>query len=146
MTHPHEAQPDGQPEFDSHGLPVMHTRAVGQDHPGGHQAVHLTFALSASNPVVQLLPRDYDRMECRVVSTGGTPAAVVLAQTKEIAEAAAQQGATFTGAPTPGSYLPASLDRVIRSGDELWCAWLGTAALVSVIAVRRIPETLPNRG
>lgn len=125
-------------------MPAVPVRASGQDHSGGHQGIYSTFLLNASNPVVQILPRDYDRLEARIMSTGGTglivvtPVAVVLGQSKEIAEFAAQAGLAFTG--PAGSLLPPSLDRVLRNCDELWAAWLGTAALISVVVSRRLPD------
>jgi hypothetical protein len=133
-----------EPELDERGMPVLKVRAQGQDNAGGHQGIHATFALSSQNPVVQLLPRDYSRLEARVMSTGATPAPVILAQSREIATAAASQGTAFTG--PAGSWLPASVDRVLRNCDELWAAWTGTPALVSVIVSRRLPDTSPNAG
>jgi hypothetical protein len=256
----------GQPELDAHGMPVLKMRAEGQDHAGGHQAVHMTYPLSAQNPVLQLLPRDYSRLEAKVLNiASGTPAGtslssygavtgptalqniaslalpagtyqvaaatgfggsgdtsgvetdnygiylgaaqisvimtdvvgantatvdlqpvgvvvvpagggtltlkaigagtvtaqyrglliatplaaaaagnVVLAQSKEIAEFAAQAGAAFAG--PSGSLLPPGVDRTMRSCDELWAAWTGTPVLVSVIVARRLNSTAPNTG
>jgi len=131
-------------EMDHSGMPVIPVKAKGQDSTGGHQGIHTTFYLNASNPVTQILYRDYDRLEARVMSTGGTglvvatPVPVVLAQSKEIAENAAQAGVTYAG-PT-GSLLPPSVDRVLRNCDEVWAAWLGSPALVSVVVSRRLPD------
>jgi hypothetical protein len=131
-------------EMDHNAMPVIPVRAKGQDNSGGHQGIHASFLLGASNPVVQILPRDYDRLEARVMSTGASPQAIVLAQSKEIAENAAGQGAAFAG--PAGSYLPASVDRVLRNCDETWAAWLGTStALVSVVISRRLPDE-PHPG
>lgn len=264
------AQPGelGGPELDSYGMPVLRSRAVGQDRAGGHQAVHFTFPLTAQNPVQQLLGRDYDRLEARVISTGppaaaapsiqntgslaagfapgatvtsvslppgtytvnwnlnvggtvtaadannaelllngatveavavtatgstanfqsqlpitltippgpsltlaivapaagsgtasirgqivaqaaaaGGPAPVVLAQNQAIAEGVAAQiaqGNTFMG--PAGSYLPASLDRLLRNCDELWVSWTGAPTLMSVIVSRRLPDVPDARA
>jgi hypothetical protein len=145
MTHPAEHHvPARQPRTDAHGMPIVPTLNLGQDNSGGHQGIHVTWLLNAANPVQLIAPRDYDRLECRVLSTGGTglvvtvPAFVVLAQSKEIAEAAAQAGVNFNG--PGGSLLAPSLDRTFRNCDEVWAAWLGTAALLSVIISRRLPD------
>jgi hypothetical protein len=54
-------------------LVTVPVHAEGQDNSGGHQGVHFTMTVSASvNQVVQLLGRDYDRVEARVLATGGT--------------------------------------------------------------------------
>jgi len=138
------------PELDQHGMPVLRVRAEGQDYSGAHQGIHVTFLLSAANPVALIAPRDYDRLEARVISAGGTglvvvtPQPVVLCQTREIAAAAAAAGVNFSG--PAGSLLPPGLDRVLRNCDETWAAWLGTPALISVVISRRLAAPRPNRG
>ena len=126
--------------MNEYGHVSMPVEAVGQDHPGGHQAVHFTVVIStATNPVVQLLPRDYDRLEARVL-TADEP--VVLAQTREMAEAPNNQ---VTAVPAPvGAYLPAGLDRTLRSCDELWvAATSATPTRVSVSVSRRLAVEHP---
>jgi hypothetical protein len=55
-------------------LPAIPVRAEGQDLSGGHQGVHLTYQIAAGeNPVVQLLPRDYDRLEARILACAPSP-------------------------------------------------------------------------
>jgi hypothetical protein len=50
-------------------LPVVPVQAEGQDLSGGHQGVDFTVVMSTgTNAVVQLLGRDYDRLECRWTS------------------------------------------------------------------------------
>jgi hypothetical protein len=252
-----------QPGTGSPGpFPAIPIRAEGQDLSGGHQGVHVTFQMmSAENPVVQLLGRDYSRLEARILAyaagsapnngitldaqgqatapasgqsiatltdppagtyqvsvivyidgtpvtatdddnfkliiiggstvghllcpaqssgvpvlassgpytmtvtgsqniaiqaaaaasadavyhaqiiatpvTGSAPAGIVLAQSKEIAEFAATQGAAFTG--PGGSFLPIGVDRTLRNCDEVWAAALTPApVLVSAIVSRRL--------
>jgi hypothetical protein len=249
-------------------FPAIPVRTEGQDLSGGHQGVHLSFQLNAENPVIQLLPRDYDRLEARVtayatsstpnsgstltvtshgtpttafqqigsdiltdppagqysvtvvtyldgtivaaddednfrlsVSSGGSainllqpavadqvmnsgpfiitvngsqniavqtgatapsgtavyhatliatpisgsiaaPSGIVLAQAKEIAEFAANQGTGFAG--PAGSFLPIGDDRTLRNCDEVWAASLSsTPVLVSAIVSRRLAVANP---
>lgn len=64
-------------------------KTTGQDHAGGHQGIHFTAEVSTgTNPVIQLLPRDYDRLEARVLAVDQP---IVLAQSREMAESAANQ-------------------------------------------------------
>jgi hypothetical protein len=117
-------------------MPSVPVHAIGQDHPGGHQGDHFTMVVSTgTNPVVQLLPRDYDRLEARILAVDEP---VVLAQSREMAEASANQ---VTAVPDPvGSYLPVSLDRVLRNCDEVWvAATSATPTRVSVVVSRRLP-------
>jgi hypothetical protein len=117
-------------------MPSVPVQAMGQDHPGGHQGVHFTMVVSTgTNAVIQLLPRDYDRLEARILTVDEP---VVLAQSREMAEAPANQ---VTSVPSPvGSYLPAGLDRVLRNCDEVWvAATSATPTRVSVAVSRRLP-------
>lgn len=67
-------------------------RVEGQDLSGGYQGVHFTQLISTGiNPVAQLLGRDYDRLEARILACDYP---VVLAQSREIAEAAAAAAGT----------------------------------------------------
>jgi hypothetical protein len=121
-------------------MPSVPVHATGQDHPGGHQGVHFTMVVSTgTNAVQQLLPRDYDRLEARVLAVDEP---VVLAQSKEMAESVANQVASV---PAPvGSYLPVSLDRVLRHCDEVWvAATSATPTRVSVVVSRRLPVEQP---
>jgi hypothetical protein len=155
MSHPAEHHvPERQPRTDAHGMPIVPTLNLGQDNSGGHQGIHVTWLLSTANPVQLLVPRDYDRLECRVISTAGptspagflvtTAAPIVIAQSKEIAEVAAQAGVGFGG--PGGAFLPASLERTFRNCDEIWAAWLGIPAMVSVSISRRLPDEKPPQG
>ncbi|HEX4661903.1 MAG TPA: hypothetical protein VH307_31290 [Streptosporangiaceae bacterium] len=123
-----------------HVMTPVPVHASGQDLAGGHQGTHFTMVIStATNPVVQLLGRDYDRIEARILTVDQP---VVLAQTKEQAENAANQ---VTSVPAPvGSYLPITVDRVLRNGDEVWAAATSaTATRISVIVSRRLPVASP---
>jgi len=96
-------------------LVTVPVHAEGQDLAGGHQGVHFTMVVSLTvNPVVQLLGRDYDRLECRVM-TADEP--VVLAQSKEIAESANNQAASAAaaGGVTSGSQTDPAAGTVITS-------------------------------
>lgn len=120
---------------------LMHVpvKVHGQDLSGGHQGVHFTVAVStAVNAVQQLLPRDYDRIEAKILSTTQP---VILAQSKEMAESPGNSAATIT--QPSGSYLPSGLDRTIRNCDEVWvAATAATTTLVSVIVSRRLSAQL----
>jgi hypothetical protein len=77
------------------------------------------------------------------VSGSAAPAGIVLAQTKEIATAAAAAGAGYAG--PAGSFLPLGTDRTLRNCDEVWAAALSaTPVLVSVIASRRLAVANPE--
>lgn len=66
------------------------TRLIGQDAPGAHQLAPVTkllFAPSGNNPgqpFDQALPRDYQRLECRILAIGG---AIAICPSKEVAQA-----------------------------------------------------------
>jgi hypothetical protein len=122
-------------ETPGHVLPVTVVSQPGQAGPAARQGTHFTMVVSTGvNPVDQLLGRDYDRVEARVLSADEP---VVLAQSREMAENAANQAANV---PFPvGSYLPAGLDRPIVNCDELWvAATSATPTRVSVIVSRRL--------
>lgn len=119
-------------------VPVV---AEGQDLSGGHQGIHFTMVVSTgTNAVAQLLPRDYDRLEARILAIDEP---VVLAQSKEMAESTINASAG-AGLPAVGSVLPIGLDRVLRNCDEVWvAATSSTPGRVSVIVSRRLPVARP---
>ncbi|HXC83877.1 MAG TPA: hypothetical protein VNV62_18670 [Trebonia sp.] len=119
-------------------VPVM---AEGQDLSGGHQGVDFTMVVStAVNPVVQLLPRDYDRLEARILTIDEP---VVLATSREMAESPAN-AVNAAGLPAVGSVLPVGIDRVRRNCDEVWvAATSATPTRVSVSVSRRLPVARP---
>lgn len=124
----------------AHPMITVPVHVNGQDLAGGHQGTHFTMVIStATNPVVQLLGRDYDRLEARILAVDEP---VILAQSKEMAENAANQAASI---PNPvGSYLPVSLDRVLRNCDEVWAAATSaTPTRISVVVSRRLPVEHP---
>lgn len=118
-------------------FPAVPVEARGQSHSGGHQGIHFTMVIATgSNAVVQLLGRDYDRVEARILTVDEP---VVLAQTREMAEAAAN-AANAAGLPAVGSVLPIGVDRVLRNCDEVWAAATSaTPTRISVIVSRRLP-------
>jgi hypothetical protein len=118
-------------------IPVSIVTQPGQANPAARQGICFTMVVATgTNPVDQLLGRDYDRVEARVLAVDEP---VVLAQSKEMAANAANQ---VTGTPNPvGAYLPTGVDRVIQNCDELWvAATSATAGRVSVIVSRRLRE------
>lgn len=140
--HGHQAAPAAPADTGMH-VPV---RVHGQDLSGGHQGVHFTlYMLTGGQPgqaVQMALPRDYDRLEARVLTTAEP---VILAQSKEMAEAPGNTAATITG--PSGAYLPAGVERTLRNCDELWiAATSSTPTLVSVSVSRRLRPTPPNAG
>lgn len=128
MNHPETAS------MPRHTVPVT---THGQASSGGYQGIHFTMVVSTgTNPVDQLLGRDYDRVEARILTIDEP---VVLAQSKEMAESA-QNAANAAGLPAVGSVLPIGLDRVVSNCDEVWvAATSATPTRVSVIVSRRLP-------
>jgi hypothetical protein len=78
------------------------------------------------------------------VSGSLSPAGIVLAQSKEMAEWAASAGTAYAG--PIGSFLPLGVDRSMRHCDEIWAAALTTTpVLVSAIVSRRLDVEPPAR-
>jgi hypothetical protein len=136
----HEQAPAHVEEIEA--LEPIPVHARGQAHQAGHQGLHFTTSVNTTTqPVQQLLGRDYERTEAQVLAVDEP---VYLAASKELAEAAAAAGANAGIAQPGASYLPVGFDRPILNGDELWCAATSaTAGRVSVIVNRRLPETRP---
>lgn len=151
MTIVHDPQ---APPVAPRQLPTIPIRGAGQDLSGGHQGVDVTLALTQppaggnlyGSAVVQLLGRDYDRLECRVLAIDGP---VMLATSKEAAEQAYAQGAgASTIIPGPWSWLPEGIDRTRRNCDELYAALPGPSSAtvhVSVMVSRRLASEPPTQ-
>jgi hypothetical protein len=133
-THHHEHE---APVHDQTAVPVTIVGQPAQANPGAHQGTHFTMVVSTgATAVAQLAPRDYERVEIRILAVDEP---VVLAQSKEMAESASN---TATGVPNPvGSYLPVGIDRLIGNCDEIWvAATSATAGRVSCIISRRLTD------
>jgi hypothetical protein len=116
-------------------MATIPVRVDSQAQPAAHQGTYFTTVVAiGANPVDQVLGRDHDRVEARVLTVDEP---VVLAQSKEMAENLANQ---VTNVPNPvGAYLPTGIDRVISNGDELWiAATSSTPTRVSVEISRRL--------
>jgi hypothetical protein len=101
---PHGTEPSPV-ATDAHGMPIVPTLSLGQDNSGGHQAIHVSLQLSAANPVVQLLGRDYDRIEAKILATGPAAAGTVTSASGSVAGTTAGQ-AIVTAAPVAaGTYV-----------------------------------------
>jgi hypothetical protein len=85
-------------------------RGAGQDLSGGHQGVHFTVltdtAAGGPSNIVQLLGRDYARLEVKILAVDQP---IVIAQSKEMAESAANAlqsattGQTSSAQPSPAA-------------------------------------------
>jgi hypothetical protein len=72
----HEIKTAPKPAAAPRAMRPIPVRGDGQDLSGGHQGINVSYLISsAENPVVQLLGRDYDRLEARVLAScpSGTP-------------------------------------------------------------------------
>jgi methionine-rich copper-binding protein CopC len=105
------ARPHGEPQHAQHGhqaaaphMSAVHTLPQGQDLSGGHQGIHFTEALSAANPIAQLLPRDYDRIEAKILSTGPATAQATLNPAPAAAAAPTAGQVLVTQALPAGAY------------------------------------------
>lgn len=142
----------GKSEHVDHRLLTLPVRGAGQDLSGGHQGVDLTVTLQqpaggaplVGSAVQQLLGRDYERLECRVLAIDGP---ILCATTREQAEQAYNLGqgaaAVISG---PFSWQPSGVERTRRNCDELWVALPGAAAAtthVSLIVSRRLAVEPP---
>lgn len=113
---------------------------AGQPFSGGHQGSHFTMVLSTgTNPVDQILGRDYDRVSAQLLSVDED---IVIAQSRELAESANNQVASV---PTPsGAYIPKGLWVSIGHCDQVWAAATSaTPTRVSVIVSRRLAVEHP---
>jgi hypothetical protein len=138
MTQPGEPETADRAQAPMITVPVV---AEGQDLSGGHQGIHFTMVFSTGvNAVGQLLPRDYDRLEARILTIDEP---VVLAQSKEMAENSLN-AANAAGLPAVGAVLPIGIDRALRNCDEVWvAATSATPTRVSVSVSRRLPVARP---
>lgn len=142
MARPHGGD-ETRPAEPGRGLQSVPVTAEGQAFSGGLQGSYFTMVVSTgTNPVDQLLPRDYDRVEAYVYAADEP---VVLAQSREMAGNPANQASNV---PVPvGYYLPTGAGVTVRNCDELWvAATSATAGRVSVAVSRRAPAPAPNTG
>lgn len=117
------------------------TTNAGQVSEAGHQGGLVTLVVNASNPVVQLLGRDYPRTAAYVLAVD---APVFLATSKENAQASiGPQVTAGAAAPlvSPSGYLPALVNYPWMNGDELWAGMIGsTPTRISVEVCRRLEQ------
>lgn len=88
--------------------------------PGARNGTHFTVVTStSSNPVTQLLGRDYTRVDAVVIAVDQP---VVLAQNQAMAESVNNQNQATIGPIPSGSYIPAGYPVPINHCDEVWIA------------------------
>jgi hypothetical protein len=138
---PHEEMPPAtEPDHDI----LISVAARGQVGTAGRQGIMNTAVVNASNPIQQVLSRDYARTKAYVCAVDNpcvlatTRSSALNGQTNQVASPAT------TPVPSTSIYLPVGSYIPVDNGDELWAAMIGSSPTrVSTIVSRRADEHKP---